>query len=172
MEREQDGDRADRAPAAERIRHQHRWVEMQVRTAVERGDFDDLPGLGKPIEGLGGDHDPDWWVKRLVERERLHLVPPAIALRTEDAELEARLDRLGSPEQVRRTVEDFNERVRHTLYSNPGGPPVLTAQRCVEAEVAAWQERRLARRAADQAQEQDPTAQRSGPRRWWPRRSG
>ena len=44
---------------------------------MERGEFDDLPGAGKPIQDLGAEHDPDWWVKKLVERERITGVLPA-----------------------------------------------------------------------------------------------
>lgn len=161
--------RTGRGAAAERIRNQSQWVDLQLREAVERGDFEDLPGFGKPIEGLGATHDPDWWVKRLVEREQLHLLPPALALRAEDAELEGRLDRLGSAAEVRRAVEDFNQRVRHTLYSNPGGPPVVTARREVAEEVRRWEERRTTRIAAARASDvpdPEPDADR---RRWWRR---
>jgi hypothetical protein len=143
--------RTGRAAAAARMQHQARWVDLQLRQAVERGEFDDLPGLGKPIEGLGAEQDPDWWVKRLVEREQVHLAPPAVALRREDAALDDRLDRLASPGQVRGAVAEFNERVRHTLYSNPGGPPVTTTRRDVEEEVRRWGERRDARIAAARA---------------------
>ena len=66
---------------------------------MERGEFDNLPGAGKPIEGLGAEHDPDWWLKKLVERERIAVLPPSIALRKEDAELDDRLDR--SPSRPR-----------------------------------------------------------------------
>ena len=43
-------------------------VEKQIREAQERGDFDDLPGAGKPLD-LGDLNDPDWWVKRLAKRD-------------------------------------------------------------------------------------------------------
>ena len=56
---------------------------------MERGDFDDLPGAGKPIEDLGEHHDPDWWLKKLVEREHIaRAARPASQLRKEDAELD------------------------------------------------------------------------------------
>ena len=29
-----------------RMREQARWVELQVQRAIERGDFDELPGKG------------------------------------------------------------------------------------------------------------------------------
>ena len=62
-------ERTGRSAAAARIAQQASWVDLQVRRAMERGEFDDLPGQGKPIQDLGVEHDPDWWVKKLVERE-------------------------------------------------------------------------------------------------------
>ena len=44
-ERERD-DRTGRSAAAARIAHQASWVDLQVRRAMERGEFDDLPGQG------------------------------------------------------------------------------------------------------------------------------
>src|SRR5690606_5557337 len=85
--------RTGRSAAAARIAQQHTWVDLQVRQAMERGEFDDLPGAGKPIEDLGTEHDPDWWLKRLVEREKISVLPPALAIRKDDAELDARLDK-------------------------------------------------------------------------------
>ena len=78
-------------PESEDTSQQATWVDVQIRRAMERGEFDNLPGQGKPIADLGGQHDPDWWVKRLVQRENLALLPPALALRREDAELDATL---------------------------------------------------------------------------------
>lgn len=46
-------------------------VERQIRLAMERGEFADLPGYGKPIEGLDDTYDPLWWVKKWAEREGL-----------------------------------------------------------------------------------------------------
>ncbi|WP_224276294.1 J-domain-containing protein [Nocardioides lacusdianchii] len=164
-------ERTGRSAAAARIAHQSSWVEQQLRVAMERGDFDDLPGAGKPIEDLGVEHDPDWWVKKLVEREQIALLPPALAIRKEDAELDGRLDRINVESEVRREVEEFNSHVRRALYTppvGPSGPPVITRQRDVDAEVEAWRERRTARieaqRAARAAAPPEPTK-----RRWWRR---
>lgn len=152
--------RTGQSAAVARIAHQSQWVEQQLRVAMQRGDFDDLPGAGKPIEGLGTEHDPDWWVKKLIERERLSVLPPALQLRKDDAELDHQLDRLVSEREVRREIEDFNARVRKARMQLEGGPPVITSLRDPEAEVAAWHERRARRieanhaslRAADEAE--------------------
>lgn len=49
------------------------WIDKQIRLAQERGDFDNLPGAGKPIP-LSGDVDDElWWVKSYLRRENLPL---------------------------------------------------------------------------------------------------
>lgn len=166
-DRERD-ERTGRAAAAARIAQQQTWVDQQVRIAMERGDFDDLPGAGKPLEDLGTGHDPDWWLKKLVERERLVVLPPSVQLRKEDADLDARLDAIAAEREVRAVLEDFNARVIAARYRLPEGPPLITMPRDVEATVAAWRERREARAAARRtaaAAEPAPASR----RRWWQR---
>jgi hypothetical protein len=161
--------RTGRSAAYQRIQNQQQWVDLQLRQAAERGDFDDLPGFGKPLENLGQDHDPDWWIKQLIEREQITgVLPPALQLRKDDAELDARLDRLGSAREVRAAVEEFNERVHKALYGNPGGPPLITQKRDVDAEVAAWRGRAAVRRT--EAPESPEAPERPARRRWWRRR--
>ncbi|MGZ6753272.1 MAG: DnaJ family domain-containing protein [Nocardioides sp.] len=143
--------RTGRSAAAARMQHQASWVDQQIRVAMAKGEFDDLPGAGKPIKDLGPSHDPDWWLKKLVERENIALLPPSLALRKEDAELDARLDKLAVETEVRREVEDFNDRVIRARYLPPEGPPLITMPRDVEQTLEAWHERRTARREARRA---------------------
>lgn len=169
-ERQDQGDRRSRrresasAAAAARIEQQGTWVDLQLRQAMARGDFDDLPGYGKPLEHLPDAHDPDWWIKRLVERERIVVLPPSLQLRKEDAELDGQLDGLATEAQVRRAVEEFNARVRWALYRPPEGPPMVTRARDVEAEVERWRERRRARAEARRAAAAAVAAEQSGRR--------
>jgi hypothetical protein len=156
--------RASRAAARARIDQQQTWVDIQIRRAMERGDFDDLPGAGKPIEGLGAEHDPEWWIKQLIERERIAVLPPALQLRKDDAELDGRLDVLASEDEVRKQVEDFNAQVIRARYTPVDGPPLITMPRDTEKAVAAWRARRAERRQALPAVAPEPR------RRWWRRR--
>jgi len=166
------------AARARRVEHQARWVDFQVKQAMRRGDFDDLPGAGKPIRGLSGTHDPEWWVKSLIEREQLTGIgPPALALRKEDAELEARIDRESTEQAVRDVVEDFNRRVVEARRQLLGGPPVITPTRDVNHEIAAWRSRRVQRR--DRLRRRRPAPAPAPPlvalgwrRRWWARGQG
>ena len=145
------------------------YVETAIQQAIRRGEFDDLPGAGKPLEGLGDHHDPDWWIRRKIQTEGLTgLGPPALMLRTEHAEFDARLDALTSAASVREYVEDFNLRVVAARRQLQGGPPVVTPTRDADAEVAAWSARRAERTAPTATQSPD-----EAPRRWfsWPLRT-
>lgn len=143
------------------------FIETAIQVAIRRGDFDDLPGAGKPLEGLGTHHDPDWWIRRKIEQENLTgLGPPAILLRTENRELDDQLDLLGREVDVREVLEDFNRRVIEARRQLQGGPPVVTEPRDIDAEVAAWAERRAARLAARPTPESiQPRTRRFGIRR-------
>ncbi len=155
--------------AAQRMEQQALWADLQVRRAIDRGEFDNLPGAGKPLK-LPDRHDPDWWVKQLIERERITgVLPPALALRKDDAELEGLLDREPTEEAVRRAVEEFNRRVVEARRQLQGGPPVVTPTRDPDAEVAAWHRRREERRARVRAQLAAEREERPR-RRWWRRR--
>ncbi|MEX0825642.1 MAG: DUF1992 domain-containing protein [Acidimicrobiia bacterium] len=46
-------------------------VERKIREAIDRGEFEALPGAGKPIPDLDRPYEAAWWAKRWVERSRL-----------------------------------------------------------------------------------------------------
>ena len=143
-------------------------VAVAIQQSMRRGDFDNLPGAGKPLPGIRTDsrHDPDWWMRRKIEREQLRGIgPAAYTLRTEDAELDAKLDALHRADDVRTVLDDFNLRVIEARRQLLGGPPVVTNPRDVDAEVAAWEERRAARRTAPGTPAAEPPRRRTWMRR-------
>ena len=152
-------DQAVRAPGE---RERAAYVETAIQQAIRRGDFDGLPGAGKPLRGLGASHDPDWWIKRKIEAEGLTgLGPPALTLRTEYAGLDDEIDALHSESLVREHLDDFNRRVVEARRQLLGGPPVVTPTVDVDERVEEWRQRRdaAARAAAEEhrrAHEQRP----------------
>lgn len=151
------------------------YVENAIQQAIRRGEFDNLPGAGKPLEGLTGRHDPDWWIRRKIEREQLSgLGPPALTLRVENAQLEAKLDGMHRESEVREALDGFNRRVIEARRQLLGGPPVVTPTRDADDEIRRWRERREARQRqateerARLEREQEERASRV--RRWWRRR--
>jgi len=129
--------------AAGRMANRHLWVDVVIDQAIARGDFDDLPLAGKPIPGIGTQHDPDWWLKALIAREQITgVLPEAIQLRKDDAVLLERLDALRTEKDVREALAEFNARIVSARRQLMGGPPVVTPLRDVEAEVRQWRARR------------------------------
>lgn len=119
------------------------WVDRQIREAIERGEFTNLPGQGKPIKGLNGRDDENWWVKAYLERERLPLpLPTALALRKEVMELAETLADVPDEESVREIIRDLNHRIATSHRIRVDGPPIVIRLVNVEQAVAEWRRRR------------------------------
>jgi hypothetical protein len=117
------------------------WVERQIRAATERGEFDNLPGAGKPIDDLDEPHDELWWVKRKLRRERFSYLPPTMALRKEAEDALEAAARAGSEAEARRIVADINTKIVEGNRKAASGPPLNLMPFDVERVVAAWHER-------------------------------
>ncbi len=119
------------------------WVDRQIREAIERGDFDNRPGQGRPLKGLNGRDDENWWVKAYLEREQLPLpLPTSLALRKEVMALSETLADITDEESVRQIVRDLNRRIAESHRIRVDGPPVVIGIVDVEQAVADWRQRR------------------------------
>ncbi|GGL17000.1 DnaJ family domain-containing protein [Mangrovihabitans endophyticus] len=121
-------------------------LDRQLREASERGEFDNLPGVGKPLRGHGGEYDEDWWVKDYVARESEGggMLPPSLALRREREDLERTVDRRHSEQDVRDYVAALNEQIRKARAGLMDGPPTLLRPVDVDDAVRGWRRRRAA----------------------------
>ncbi|MFG1697827.1 DUF1992 domain-containing protein [Nonomuraea sp. NPDC049309] len=115
------------------------WIDRQIREAEERGEFDDLPGKGKPLSDQGKPLDENWWVKQKIASEGLAMpLPPSLQLR-KDAEIalaEARGAR--SEAEARRIIEEINQRIREAIRTGLSGPPLNMMPFDVDAVAAEW----------------------------------
>jgi hypothetical protein len=120
-------------------------IDRQLREARERGEFDNLPGTGKPLPDAGQEYDEDWWVKDWLRREggTSGVLPSTLQLRREAEDVEKLVDRRSSEEAVRELVANLNEQIRKARVGLMDGPPVLLPPFDVEAVVRGWRERRL-----------------------------
>ena len=116
------------------------WVERQIREATERGEFDNLPGAGKPLEDLDKPHDELWWVKQKLRRESFSYLPPTIALRKEAEDALVAASQAGSEAEVRRIVGDINAKIVEGNRKAASGPPLNLMPFSVEAVVRSWHE--------------------------------
>jgi hypothetical protein len=123
-------------------------VDKQIREAQERGEFDNLPGAGKPLD-LSDSGDPDWWVKRFAARENLDLggaLPGALGLRKEAAGYPESLVDVRTEAQVREVIEDYNKRVLADRLRPAVGnlPPLIAKTLDVDEMVERWRPLRAA----------------------------
>ncbi|CAA9268452.1 MAG: hypothetical protein AVDCRST_MAG50-3276 [uncultured Acidimicrobiales bacterium] len=156
------------------------WIEDQIREAQERGEFDDLPGKGKPLKGLDGPQDDLWWVKQWLAREGVSYLPVPLALRLEAEKLVDGLDRLSSEQSVRKALDELNGRIRHANRMPAiDGPPTTLMPLDVEQLVERWRSGRatMGNEPLSTAETPDAAntpsdvdARTATPRRWWRRR--
>lgn len=139
------------------------WVDKQIREATERGEFDNLPGAGKPLPGANRPHDEQWWIKDYLRREKLtaeSMLPEPLQLRKEIERLPDTVRELMSERQVRAVVAELNKRIVDWLRA-PSGPNVPVSPVNVDAVVEQWRANRPAPPVV--AAEPAPRA------RWWHR---
>ena len=128
------------------------WVDRQVREAEERGAFEDLPGAGEPLRDANAPYDELWWVKRKIRDEGLTQLPPSLALRKEAQDALTAAHRAPSEKEVRRIVQEINEKIRAAIRRPLSGPPLNLTPYDVEGAVTEW------RRGREDEQGQDRTA--------------
>jgi hypothetical protein len=121
-------------------------IERAIREAQERGEFDDLPGTGKPLRDKGQGYEENWWLKDFVAREEITgVLPGTLALRKELDELAEAAAKMPTEAAVRGLVGDVNRRIVLSQRGHLDGPPVALSTVDVERVVAAWRARRGSR---------------------------
>jgi len=120
------------------------WIDAQIRVAREQGAFDNLPGAGKPLPNLGQEQDLLWWVKQLVQREQISILPPSLELlRKVETEL-ATIGKLPDEATVRRRVAALNVEIAKINATVVEGPPTRLGTLDVVQVVARWRRSRSA----------------------------
>ncbi|MFD2422098.1 DnaJ family domain-containing protein [Amycolatopsis pigmentata] len=143
------------------------WVERQIREAQEAGRFDNLPGAGKPLPGLGLPYDELWWVRQKMASEGLSAeaaLPTPLRLRKEIERLPETVRPLPTETAVREVVDELNKRIMDHLRA-PSGPRVPVRPVDADAVVTTWKAEHAKRRPGP-----TPSAPRTPPRRRFFRR--
>jgi hypothetical protein len=119
-------------------------IDRQLREAQERGEFDNLEGVGKPLPDAGREYEEDWWVRDWLQREGggSGVLPATLALRREVEDLPSIVDRLGYEAAVRERVAEVNDRIRKARVGLLDGPAVVLKPLDAEDVVRGWRKRR------------------------------
>jgi hypothetical protein len=134
------------------------WIDTVIQEGRDRGEFDNLPGAGKPIEGLDKPHDELWWVRKKLKDEGISYLPPTLALRKEREDALAAVESLTSEARVRELLERLNQKIRAANRRPSQGPPSTVVPVDVDQAVARWKQRRATGGAPTAAAEPEERA--------------
>lgn len=120
-------------------------AERRIREAMERGEFDDLPLAGQPLDFSDAD-DPQWWIKRWMKREHIDtaaLAPLVVQLRREADGFPEALSRFDREDDLREYLADYNHRVKQDRLASrfSAESRIIAPVVDVEALVARWRGR-------------------------------
>ena len=118
------------------------WTEEQIRREQAEGGFERLEGAGKPIPGLDAPYDPLWWIKKLLERERLSVLPLALEVRAKVDRALEEVWRLRGEHEVRERVSAINAEIARANRTTAEGPPTSLSPLDVDDVLARWRNRR------------------------------
>lgn len=119
------------------------WIERQIREGMERGDFDALPGVGKPIRDIDVRRDEMAWLRDKLRRDKVAPPPPpAIQIRLEVDAAMVSLERLVTEDEVRSLVEHLNDRIRTVNRTVVTGPPTTIGPLPVDEVLDRWRRKR------------------------------
>ena len=116
-------------------------VEERIQNAQDRGEFDNLPDFGKPCAAIDEPYDDLWWVRKLMRREGLAVLPASLEIRKVVEDELQRIESLRNEEDVRRAVSKLNEKIRQANYRSVNGPASTTCLLDEDAVVAGWRKR-------------------------------
>lgn len=124
------------------MEHLETRVERLIRTALEDGEFDDLPGAGRPLRGLDRPYDPAWWARAWIERQQ-RLDHAHATAREVDTSLGV-LWLLPDETAVSDAVDRLNQRLAEANADLPEGDRVELLR--LDEVTATWRKMSAARR--------------------------
>ncbi len=118
-------------------------AENKIKTAIDEGQFDDLPGFGKPLAPDFWAYDENWWLKAKAKRENLSVLPPALVLKREVERRMYSIQGLDDEASVRERLIALNRYIRAANLRIFWGPPSDVNEFDVEAFIADWRRQRF-----------------------------
>lgn len=125
------------------------WIDRQIRRAQERGEFEDLPGAGQPLQDLDRRFDEISWVKEKLRREQLSYMAPSVALRKQVHDALQAASRAASEAEVRQLIAEINGQIRDANRKGIRGPSLMLMPFDADRVVREWRRRRSRKKPDD-----------------------
>jgi hypothetical protein len=145
------------------------WIDKQILDAEKSGQFDGLPGSGKPIPKRDGMSGYDIWLHDYMEREGVatgDMLPTPLKLKKEIESLAENLNALKSEEEAARAIDDLNHRILQ-WRKYPTDPPMHVPMVRKAELLASWREAHADRQSSSAGNE--PAIREASGHRRWPR---
>ena len=113
-------------------------ADQRIRQAIEAGEFDNLPGAGKPIPGDDQPLEEMWWLRGLLKREGLQVLPPTLATRVLAEKTRDAIREATDESTVRQLVEKLNAQIRAADSSFEPGPASTVGRLDADETVRRW----------------------------------
>jgi len=118
------------------------FAEYLIRKSMGEGEFENLPGSGRPIDGLDEPYRDDWWLRSVLKREDLSVPCASLDIRRDVEQTLNRVRNLPDAASVRHEIESLNARIAKVNRIGGSGPSTFVATLDMEAVVAQWQLRK------------------------------
>lgn len=116
-------------------------IDAMLERAAGQGEFDDLPGKGRPIPNLDP-NDRTWWLRAKLEREGVSVAPEPLRIRREIERTIEALWALDTEERVRGKIAEINLRIRALNQLTAVGPTLGMVPFDVDELLQRWRQRR------------------------------
>ena len=124
------------------------WYDLtcrsrRIREAMERGEFDNLPGAGRPLD-LGV---PGRELGRAPSRpgRPLGRAPGALGVRRQKQDIQRTLADVADEETAQAIIAHLNQRIAEANIIPWQGPMIITGRLDVDRTLAEWRRRRVER---------------------------
>ena len=115
-------------------------ANAKIEQAIQDGQFDALPGFGKPLHLDSNHQAADCWMKRKAQQENLELLPPALVLRRLVERKKQEILDIPGEAEARTALSELNRLIKKSLMNILWGPPCDVLPLDTESFMSAWSE--------------------------------
>jgi len=113
-------------------------ANAKIEQAIQEGQFNALPGFGKPLNLDPANNAGDCWLKRKAQQENLEILPPALVLKRHVERKQQAILEIRDEAKARTALLELNEMIEKSLMNILWGPPCDVLPLETERFMEAW----------------------------------